>query len=277
MLQESNPAYRLLNALDMTENVMASNDGNHHKWSYALSKCYNFHPNDFENASRTASSLAKLPKEIENLVRASPANDFLIPDDCLGWVPSVTSTLENLGWQMNTSAKTSIEALNKHHAPMIKISGGIIDKYKAEMELNQDNVMRVLTDLRSLIKEVEKLDENDIPPHVKAFLLNQLDILERALIDCRLMGREVLYNSVADAFGRFQFHPKLADEVEKTSVWPKVKEALGAVILVSASVGAATQLPSQVIKLLPQGVVEELQKIESGESDGNPPLIEEAK
>ena len=262
-----------MNLLEKSQGLLAGNNSNQHRWGAVLANCYNFHPQDFEAAGRTASSLARLPKEIERLVRDSPANDFLIPDDCLGWVADVTKALEQLTWSLNSSAKSHIDAIRKHHAPMIKICGGIIDKYMAEREIDHDKVKHVLTDLRKLISDVRRLEESDIPEQVKRFVLSQLDILERALVDCRLMGRDAIYNALADTVGRFKFHHKTTEQVKKTKVWPKVQGALSAFVLLGTAYALAKEIGMDIEDYLPEGFVHAVEN----EAEGEPPLIEKAK
>lgn len=260
VLIETNPAYRLMSFLEAAKSCMPKSNSNP-TWSAILAECYSIPKNDYFSVTRVAAALATLPREVDALVRASPANEVIIPDDCLGWVGEVEQKL--CMWHLEEGARTTIERISTIHGPLIKICGGIIARSIKSREVDFDAVEKLRSKLQTLHEEVRNADSAGMDYHLKRFVLSQLETIIYALVDCRILGREVLYNATADVWGRFRFHPQRTAEAEKTVFWPKVREVMRDLVLVSASIGAVKAIGDTFADFLPDG---EFRMLEGGQN-----------
>lgn len=245
-----NPAGRLAEAFERARSV-PQNESAAKGWATAFGLRY---PEDVGELLMRAAELLSLAAEARRRVEAFEDED---PDVLLEHFGEVEGTLANFQAVVSMAMQQFLDQLKPTGVHSLKLCSSLLHRRDAEPVLAEDVAADLLSRVHDLIREV--LAADDLDRETKAWIVERLAEVERALRDLNIRGHRGVEESVDRLVGGLRRRPYLLQRLGESKVATAVVATLTALDIALNSAANLHEL-TQGEDAQPSPVVVEIQQ-----------------
>ena len=178
--------------------------------------------NTFTKYSKLCQLVRETRKEVEELF---PDNPYLT-----SWMPSVEQNL--IGIKMDTRAFDSLSWLSTQAIDGVQTCANFVEKELARGRINQDDLQRFYSEVKTLFREVE--ESSDVDEDTKKFLLKHLRSFISSIQDSCVMGVKPVKSATESAFTEAILNPDRTKKVEGNKLGKRFFKILHELVLITS-------------------------------------------
>lgn len=165
----------------------------------------------------------------------------------ISWIPPVEKHFSTRNFDQKFEyfvAKVDTNILS-----LVAFCDQLLSSHAPEPTVAQATIDRMRADLEVFAREVR---DAELDEHLREYLLHYIDLIDRALIDYRIMGFEAIKDGIVQAGGMLATQKASADRVMGTQFNSKFVAAFLGLAVVCSGYPGAKQIVSDMSRLLPE-------------------------
>jgi hypothetical protein len=226
-----NPAGRLAQALERARSLPRQDESAAKGWSTVFGLAY---PEDVGELLMHAAELVALASATRRRVEAFEDED---PEVLLEHFGEVERTLSNFQTVVNLAMNQFLDPLKPTGAHSLKLCSSLLHRRSPEPVLSEDVAADLLDRVHALISEV--LAADDLDRETKAWIVERLSEVERALRDVEIRGHRGVEESVDRLVGGLRRKPHLLQRLAGSKV---AKAVVATVMALDVALNSAANL-----------------------------------
>lgn len=165
----------------------------------------------------------------------------------LSWTPTVIAAFNTQNF--TAPFKTFVAPIDDNTMSLLAFCDQALSSHAPEPTVSQETLDRMRADLQVFFGEVRSADLDE---QLREYVLHYIDLIDRALIDYRIMGFDAITHGIAQAGGVLFTQKASAEQVMKTPLKPKFIAAFFGLVAVCSGYPGAKLILGDMNRLVPE-------------------------